>query len=35
LVAHSGGVDFLTAFDAPPWVMRIFIIVTISGFRLR
>src|SRR5207248_9066398 len=29
LVAHSGGVDFLTALDAPPWVMRIFIIFTI------
>src|SRR6266480_3481402 len=28
----SGSVDFFPAFDAPPWVMKIFIIVIIFGF---
>src|SRR3984893_4423009 len=32
MVAPSGGVDFFSAFDAPPWVMKIFIIVVIFGF---
>src|SRR3984893_17418585 len=32
MVAPSGGVDFFSAFDAPPWVMKIFIIVIIFGF---
>jgi len=32
LAVDSGGVDFFPAFDAPPWVMKIFIIVIIFGF---